>query len=123
MDMQRPRNGFTIIELLIVIVVIAILAALAIPQFANTKERTYIASMRNDLRNLETAQEAYYADFQGYTGNMSDLSRLFYASPNVTVALDSASATGWGATATHSGTAVVCNVAVSQSSAGNPTCS
>src|ERR1700682_5947210 len=56
------RKGFTLIELLIVVVIIGILAAIAIPKFANTKEKAYIASMKSDLRNLVTAEEAYFAD-------------------------------------------------------------
>ncbi|HVZ49051.1 MAG TPA: prepilin-type N-terminal cleavage/methylation domain-containing protein, partial [Gemmatimonadaceae bacterium] len=56
------KKGFTLIELLIVVVIIGILAAIAIPKFANTKEKAYIASMKSDLRNLITAQEAYFSD-------------------------------------------------------------
>ena len=54
------RKGFTLIELLIVVVIIGILAAIAIPKFANTKEKAYLASMKSDLRNLITAEEAYF---------------------------------------------------------------
>src|SRR5881396_606835 len=66
------RKGFTLIELLIVVVIIGILAAIAIPKFANTKAKAYIASMKSDLRNLVTAEEAYFADavkFCVTTGN------------------------------------------------------
>ena len=61
------RKGFTLIELLIVVVIIGILAAIAIPKFANTKEKAYIASMKSDLRNLITAEEAFFADSIKYT--------------------------------------------------------
>src|SRR5438876_10300134 len=61
-DAQMNRKGFTLIELLIVVVIIGILAAIAIPKFANTKEKAYLASMKSDLRNLVTAEEAYFAD-------------------------------------------------------------
>src|SRR2546428_3339471 len=54
------RKGFTLIELLIVVVIIGILAAIAIPKFANTKGKAYIASMKSDLRNLVTAEEAFF---------------------------------------------------------------
>src|SRR2546428_5905483 len=60
------RKGFTLIELLIVVVIIGILAAIAIPKFANTKEKAYLASMKSDLRNLVTAEEAYFADSVKY---------------------------------------------------------
>ncbi|MBI4419532.1 MAG: prepilin-type N-terminal cleavage/methylation domain-containing protein [Gemmatimonadetes bacterium] len=61
------RKGFTLIELLIVVVIIGILAAIAIPKFANTKEKAYLAAMKSDLRNLVTAQEAYFGDNTAYT--------------------------------------------------------
>src|SRR5258708_39833045 len=62
-EMQlNTRKGFTLIELLIVVVIIGILAAIAIPKFASTKEKAYLASMKSDLRNLVTAQEAYFSD-------------------------------------------------------------
>src|SRR5205823_391476 len=64
---EMNRKGFTLIELLIVVVIIGILAAIAIPKFANTKEKAYIASMKSDLRNLVTAEEAYFADSVKYT--------------------------------------------------------
>ena len=63
----KARKGFTLIELLIVVVIIGILAAIAIPKFANTKTKAYTAAMKSDLRNLVTAEEAYFADSSKYT--------------------------------------------------------
>src|SRR4029079_3555898 len=62
------RKGFTLIELLIVVVIIGILSATAIPKFANTKQKAIVASMKSDLRNLVTAQEAFFSDNQDYAG-------------------------------------------------------
>ena len=60
------RRGFTLIELLIVVVIIGILAAIAIPKFSATKDKAYIAAMKSDLRNLVTAEEAFFADSVKY---------------------------------------------------------
>ena len=59
---SRARKGFTLIELLIVVVIIGILAAIAIPKFANTKSKAYVTAMKSDLRNLVTAEEAFFSD-------------------------------------------------------------
>jgi type IV pilus assembly protein PilA len=63
---MKNRKGFTLIELLIVVVIIGILAAIAIPKFANTKEKAVVAGLKSDLRNLVTAQEAFFADNKTY---------------------------------------------------------
>ena len=63
--MPRHTKGFTLIELLIVVVIIGILAAIAIPRFASTKEKAYVASMKSDLRNLATYEESFAADSAG----------------------------------------------------------
>ena len=60
--MRRTRRGFTLIELLIVVVIIGILAAFAIPKFQSTKGKANAATLKSDLRNLATAQEAYFYD-------------------------------------------------------------
>ena len=64
--MLKLRKGFTLIELLIVVVIIGILAAIAIPKFASTKSKAYVTSMKSDLRNLATAEEAFFSDSARY---------------------------------------------------------
>jgi type II secretory pathway pseudopilin PulG len=103
-------------------VVIAILVAVVIPQLFGTKDKAFVASMRSDLRNLQTSEEAYFSDWQTYTSNLSDLGRMFITSPNVTVTIDSATATGWGASATHSASSHTCSVAATIQHVGSPTC-
>ncbi|MDF1503702.1 prepilin-type N-terminal cleavage/methylation domain-containing protein [Roseisolibacter sp. H3M3-2] len=95
------RKGFSLIELLIVVVIIGILAAIAIPKFANTKEKAYIAQMKSDLKNLASAQESYFADNNAYA-NLAAIQAAPYSwtvsggaqvTPNITAA-----AGGWSAT-------------------------
>ena len=56
------RRGFTLIELIVVAVILGLLASIAIERFANTKERTYLAAMKADLRNLITAEVVFSTD-------------------------------------------------------------
>ena len=117
---NKIRKGFTLIELLIVVVIIGILAAIAIPKFANTKEKAYLASMKSDLRNLVTAEEAYFADFQAYTSgtgtNIGGVGTPLGATGFVPSAGVSVTATvvapGWSATSSHSGTTKTCAIFV-----------
>ena len=62
----RKQAGFTLIELLIVIAIIAILAAIAIPQFLKYKQGAYLDSARSDVKNAVTAMEAYQATNGSY---------------------------------------------------------
>jgi len=64
--MSRNEKGFTLIELMIVIAIIGILAVIAIPQFNAYRARSYNAGALSDIRNIETAVEAYYVDYQHY---------------------------------------------------------
>lgn len=109
--MRAKRRGFTLIELLIVIVILGILAAIAIPKFAATKEKTYVAKMLNDLHNLATSQEAYFTDYATYYGGSIPGGGLIYnPSVGVTLTIDVATSQGWAATATSIGTSRQCQV-------------
>jgi len=63
---RKGEKGFTLIELLIVVAIIGILAAIAIPQFNAYRKRGYNAAASSDVRNTKTAMEAFQADNQSY---------------------------------------------------------
>jgi type II secretion system protein G len=97
--MLKLRKGFTLIELLIVVVIIGILAAIAIPKFANTKSKAYITAMKSDLRNLVTAEEAFFADSSAYTSTITLLK--YQNSTGVNAPTIVAQPGYWTATVTH----------------------
>ena len=125
--MASTKKGFTLIELLIVVVIIGILAAIAIPKFANTKEKAYVAAMKSDLRNMVTAQEAYFSDYGNvYTPATGNFGSNYKTSTGVTISSMAATGgTGWSAQTTHSGTAKTCAISVGTASTaeGEPICS
>ena len=64
MMLKKTKNqkGFTLIELLIVVAIIGILAAIAIPQFASYRAKAFDAAAQSDLRTVRTALEGFYTD-------------------------------------------------------------
>lgn len=84
----KKEEGFTLVELLIVVAIIGILAAIAIPQFAAYRERAYCGAEESDLANLAIAQEAYFIDEAAYYTDASvTIGEIvgFGNSPNVAV--------------------------------------
>jgi type IV pilus assembly protein PilA len=98
------RKGFTLIELLIVVVIIGILAAIAIPKFATTKDKAKLASIKTDLRNLMTAEEAYFSDYSTYTAGVGQITAApynFSFSSGNTIQTVTGVASGWTAAVTN----------------------
>jgi len=60
------KKGFTLIELLIVVAIIAILAAIAIPNFLSAQVRSKVSRAQSDMRTINTALESYYVDNNDY---------------------------------------------------------
>jgi prepilin-type N-terminal cleavage/methylation domain-containing protein len=105
------NRGFTLIELTVVVVIVGLLAAIAIPQFDHARERTYVAVMKTDLRNFLSAEESYFYDFATYSSDPATVySRGFETSKDVSLVVNEATATGWSATATHIGTPSQCAI-------------
>ena len=104
------RKGFTLIELLIVVVIIGILAAIAIPKFANTKEKAYIASMKSDLRNLVTAEEAYFADSIKYSTTIGAGGLAFNVTTGNNPPALALTADGWTGTIANTNTTKTCAI-------------
>ena len=63
---REAERGFTLIELMIVVAIIAILAGILIPNFVNARSQAQTAACESNLRAIATALELYYADNQVY---------------------------------------------------------
>jgi type IV pilus assembly protein PilA len=71
--LNRDEEGFTLIELMVVVLIIAILIAIAIPTFLGARERAQDRAAQSDIRNAFTAEKVHYTDEQEYTAVTADL--------------------------------------------------
>lgn len=101
---RRP-GGFTLIELMIAIVVLAIVAALAVPVFLDSVRKGRRSEAFAALTAVQQAQERYRANVAAYTTELADKLKLPANTPggHYTIAINAADATGYTATATAAG--------------------
>ena len=71
---NKANSGFTLIELLLVVAIIGLLAAIAIPQFIAYRTRAIDTQMKSDLKNAAMAMESYFAEFKIYPASVGSIS-------------------------------------------------
>jgi prepilin-type N-terminal cleavage/methylation domain-containing protein len=79
---NKPNAGFTLIELLLVVAIIGLLAAIAIPQFIAYRTRAIDTQMKSDLKNAAMAMESYFAEFKIYPASVGSISSVGYRQTN-----------------------------------------
>ena len=77
--MRRRKYGFTLVELAVVVVIIGVLAAFAVPRFMASVERSKAAEAFNYLASVQSAQERYHARQGTYASAITDLDIKFTA--------------------------------------------
>lgn len=95
---MTSSRGFTLVEMLVALVIFSILAAMSV-RLGSSKEAASLAVMRSDLRNLASAQESYFADYEYYADDVANLE--FEASEETTVVLRG-DRNGWSGRTEHS---------------------
>lgn len=108
---RSVRAGFTLVELIVVIVLIGLIAAIAVQRLGENRIHAYISTMKSDLRNFSLAEESHFYDFGVYSNSPSQVSGgEFRSSPGVTLTVNEATNYGWSATAAHASTPMMCYV-------------
>jgi type IV pilus assembly protein PilA len=79
---NKTNSGFTLIELLLVVAIIGLLAAIAIPQFVAYRTRAIDMQMKSDLKNAAMAMESYFAEFKIYPASVGSISTAGYRQTN-----------------------------------------
>jgi type IV pilus assembly protein PilA len=72
----RDERGFTLIELMVVVMIIGVLVAIALPTFLGTRTRAYDAAAHSDIRNAFAAEKAYYSDTVTYTTDPATMTAI-----------------------------------------------
>ena len=99
--LQKKAKGFTLIELMIVVAIIGILAAIAIPNFLRYQAKTKQSEAKTNLSSIFTSEIAYFGEYDTFTGDMNDLgwepegdTRYTYSLGTASISAFTAGATG-----------------------------
>jgi prepilin-type N-terminal cleavage/methylation domain-containing protein len=123
---RRASAGFTLVEIIIVVVIMGLLATIAIPKFSSSRDKGLVASMQSDLRNLLTQQESWMADSGTYAASFP--TTVWRPTTGVTGPTIALTADGWTASVGHGSTTKTCAIFVGSTplapatKEGVPTC-
>jgi type IV pilus assembly protein PilA len=107
--LHKRRKGFTLIELMIVVAIIGILAAIAIPQYSKLRKKGMHSAAKMALDSVANAQDLYYNKLVEeeqpgeYTDTLSDLESWYVPESGIVVTFIGADANSWSAYAKHTG--------------------
>lgn len=122
--MRAVKAGFTLIELIVVVLVLAILSGIAIARYLSIKDAAYVASMKADLRNFALYEQNYHMDNGGayFSGNGSAQGFVGTTGVTISATADAGPPPSWQAVATHNKTAKTCSITTTGASIWDISC-